>query len=99
MCNQNQSNSKSSFNPADVYIDRVITVRLDPDDMEQVNISTGISPFSTDNWCNFSEFEYIEESINSGDNTKTNLKKYVSEAQYDALKNGLADYIVFRFND
>lgn len=81
-----------------IYFDKVKTVLLKPEDMETVNISTGIDEFSTDNWCDLSEFERVEEDIKNGDSDKTSLKNFVQDTEYEALKNGEIDYIVFRID-
>ena len=79
-------------------INRVITVLLEPDDMEKVNVSTGIKPLTTENWCDYSTFVEVEESIECGDNTKINIKQFVSQEHLELLKNKLVDFIAFRLD-
>ena len=79
-------------------IAKVITVLLDPDDMETVNKSTGIDVFATENWCDYSTFVAVDEAINFGDDTKTDIKQFVSNEHFDLLKNSLVDYIAFRLD-
>ncbi len=77
-------------------IDRVITVYLDPDKMEEVNIASGfgVSEFETSNWCDLSVFEY--DATLDKDTKK--LIDYITPEQYKALKDGQADYIVFKLD-
>lgn len=69
-------------------INKVITSLQDADNMQEINTITGLDMFKTDNWVDLSEFE---------DNPE--LRKFVSDSEYDALLNGEANYIVFRFDD
>ena len=82
-----------------ISFDKVKAIYLDPDDMEIVNLTTGIDPFRECNWCDLSEFERIDEAINDGDDTKTTLKNFVSDDTYKALKEGVIDYIAFRLDN
>ena len=66
-------------------INKVITSFQDVDNMEKINKITGLDPFNTDNWCDLSEFEEYKE-----------LKDFITEEEYNALKNGETDYIAFR---
>ncbi len=68
-------------------INKVITSFKDVDKMEEINKITGLSLFNTDNWCDLSKFEEHEE-----------LQNYITENEFDALKNGNADYIAFRLD-
>ena len=68
-------------------IDKVITSFQDVDKMEEINRITGLSLFNTDNWCDLSEFEEHEE-----------LQNFITKNEFDALKNGNADYIAFRLD-
>ncbi len=68
-------------------INKVITSFQDVDDMEEINIITGLNRFNTDNWCDISEFEEHPE-----------LKMYISDEEFNALKNNEADYIAFRID-
>ena len=79
-------------------INRVIAVLLEADDMEKVNVSTGIKPLTTENWCDYSTFVDVEESIECGDNTKINIKQFVSQEHLELLKNKLVDFIAFRLD-
>lgn len=68
-------------------IDKVITSFQDVDKMEEINRITGLSLFNNDNWCDLSEFEEHEE-----------LQNFITKNEFDALKNGNADYIAFRLD-
>jgi len=71
-----------------VEIDRVIVILEDPDSMEKIGALTGISDSSSsDIWCDFSDFEEYPE-----------LKDFISSYEFEALKNGQADYIAFRMD-
>lgn len=70
-----------------MLINKVITSRQEPDDMETINEITGINVFDTDNWCDLGEFEEYPE-----------LRKYIEDEEYQALKDGKADYIAFRID-
>lgn len=69
-------------------IDRVITSLQDADNMQEINLITGLDMCSTDNWVDYSTFEEYPK-----------LRKYVSADELKALKNKDADYIAFRFDD
>ena len=71
-----------------VAIFKVITSYKEWEDMEEINNITGVEPFDTDNWCDMDQFELHPE-----------LKKYVSEEEFEALKKGQTDYIAFRIDD
>ena len=66
---------------------KVITNYKEWEKMEEINNITGVEPFDTDNWCDMDQFELHPE-----------LKKYVSEEEFEALKNGQTDYIAFRID-
>ncbi len=68
--------------------DKVVTVQLDPDTMEELNWLTGINPFGTDNWVSKAGFEDYP-----------NIKKLVSDEQYNAIMEGDIDYIAFRIDE
>ncbi len=68
-------------------IDRVITSRQKPDDMEVINDITGLEFWNTDNWCDLGEFEEYPE-----------LEQFVETEELNALKDGKADYIAFRID-
>ncbi|DAB16879.1 TPA: hypothetical protein CPT98_07160 [Candidatus Gastranaerophilales bacterium HUM_19] len=70
-----------------MIIDKVITIWLDSDAMEEINKITGIDAFSTDNWVDYSVVEGYSD-----------LKQYVTNENLEALKNGKADYIAFRID-
>ncbi|MBQ7764304.1 hypothetical protein IJ384_02920 [bacterium] len=69
-------------------IDKVITSLQDVESMQEINLITGLEFDSTDNWVDLSAFDENPE-----------LKKYVKDYEFDALQNGEADYIAFRFDD
>ena len=69
-------------------IDKVITSLQDVESMQEINLITGLEFDSTDNWVDLSTFDENPE-----------LKKYVKDYEFDALQNGEADYIAFRFDD
>jgi len=71
-----------------MQIYKVITSYKDWEDMEQINEITGIGTFDTDNWCDSNQFELHPE-----------LKKYVTEEEFEAIRNGKTDYIAFRIDD
>ena len=68
-------------------IDKVITSRQKPDDMEVINDITGLEFWNTDNWCDLGEFEEYPE-----------LEQFVEKDELNALKDGKADYIAFRID-
>lgn len=70
-----------------MFIYKVIQSLQDVDDMEKINRITGLDDFETDNWCDFGEFEEYPE-----------LKQFVTEEEYNALKNENADYVAFRID-
>ena len=70
-----------------MVINRVIPSFQDVEDMEKINKMTGLYEFETDNWCDKEQFELHPE-----------LKKYISEEEFEQLKNGNADYIAFRLD-
>ncbi len=70
-----------------MYINKVITSLQEPDNMEKINTITGLNVFDTDNWCDLSQFEDIPE-----------LKKFIREEEFLALKDRKADYIAFRID-
>ena len=69
-------------------IDKVITSLQDVESMQEINLITGLEFDSTDNWVDLLAFDENPE-----------LKKYVKDYEFDALQNGEADYIAFRFDD
>lgn len=69
-------------------IDKVITSLQNADNMQEINIITGLDMCKTDNWIDFSIFEENPE-----------LQQFISEDELKALKNKDADYIAFRFDD
>ena len=69
-------------------IDKVITSLQDADNMQEINIITGLDMCKTDNWVDLSTFEENPE-----------LKKFVTTDELKALKNKDADYIAFRFDE
>ena len=69
-------------------IDKVITSRQKPDDMEKINEITGLELWmNADNWCDKGEFEEYPE-----------LEQFVEKEELNALKEGKADYIAFRID-
>lgn len=70
-----------------MYINKVITSLQEPDNMEKINTITGLNVFDTDNWCDLSQFEDTPE-----------LKKFVTDEEFQALKDRKADYIAFRID-
>ena len=70
-----------------MYINRVITSSQDVESMENINILTGLDEFSTDNWCDLGQFEEIHE-----------LSKFITDDEFQALKDKSAEYIVFRMD-
>ena len=69
-------------------IDKVITSLQDADNMQEINLITGLDMCSTDNWVDLSTFEENPE-----------LQQFISADELKALKNKDADYIAFRFDD
>lgn len=70
-----------------MYINRVITNSQDVESMENINILTGLDEFSTDNWCDLGQFEEVPE-----------LRKFITDEEFQALKDKSAEYIVFRMD-
>lgn len=70
-----------------MVIYKVIQSLQDVEDMENINKITGLDQFETDNWCDLSEFDEHSE-----------LKQYVTEEEFEAIKNGNTDYIAFRID-
>lgn len=70
-----------------VRFDRVVTVLLDHDDLEEVNNLTGNNEFETDNWCDDEEFARVQTLYN-----------YITKEQAIALINKQIDYIAFRLD-
>lgn len=70
-----------------MIINKVIFSWQDPDDMEEINTITTIDPFRECNCCDYSNFEQYPQ-----------LKKFISDEELQALKNGDADYIAFRID-
>lgn len=70
-----------------MYIYKVIQNFQDVNNMEEINKITGLDPFESDNWCDLSEFEEHPE-----------LKEYLSEEEFEALKKGQTDYIAFKID-
>ena len=70
-----------------VQIDKVIMSLQDVDNMEKINDLTEVSFDTTDNWIDFSTIEDIPE-----------LKEFITDEEYNALKNKEADFIAFRLD-
>jgi len=70
-----------------MVIDKVIMSLQKPDDMEQINRLTDLEYDNTDNWVDLQTFQEHPE-----------LKKFIDEEEFNALKSGEADYIVFRID-
>jgi hypothetical protein len=68
-------------------IDKVIMSLQKPDDMETINLITNLDFDSTDNWADLQTFEENPE-----------LKKFITDEEFNALKNKDADYIAFRID-
>ncbi len=71
-----------------VVIFKVITSDQKWENMEQINNITGVEPFDTDNWCDLDQFELHPE-----------LKTFISEEEFQALKDNQADYVAFRIDE
>lgn len=69
-------------------IDKVITSLQDADNMQEINLITGLDICSTDNWVDLATFEENPE-----------LQQFISADELKALRNKDADYIAFRFDD
>lgn len=69
-------------------IDKVITSLQDADNMQEINLITGLDMCSTDNWVDLATFEENPE-----------LQQFISADELKALRNKDADYIAFRFDD
>lgn len=69
-------------------IDKVITSLQDADNMQEINLITGLDLCSTDNWVDLPTFEENPE-----------LQKFISAEELKALRNKDADYVAFRFDD
>ena len=69
-------------------IDKVITSLQDADNMQEINLITGLDMCATDNWVDLSTFEENPE-----------LQQFISEDELKALRNKDADFIAFRFYD
>lgn len=70
-----------------MLIDKVIMSLQKPDDMEKINSITSVDYDGTDNWVDYFTFK---------ENPK--LKKFISNEELNALKNGKTDYIAFRID-
>lgn len=70
-----------------MVIYRVIKIFLNPEEMEIVNVLTGIDAFETDNWVDYYTFKEYEK-----------LKSYVEKEELEALKHNESDFIVFRLD-
>lgn len=68
-------------------IDKVIMSLQKPDSMEQINSITDLDFDATDNWVDLQTFE-----------EKPELKKFIMDKEFNALKNKDADYIIFRID-
>ena len=66
-------------------INKVITSLQNADNMQEINLITGLDMLNTDNWVDLSTFEENPQ-----------LKKYVEDYEFDSLQNGEADFIAFR---
>ena len=63
---------------------KVIPSYKEWEEMEEI----GVEPFDTDNWCDKDQFELHPE-----------LRNFVTEEEFEAIKNGQTDYIAFRIDD
>lgn len=70
-----------------LQIDRVITKRLKPEKMQEVNKITQIDIFASDNWCNKWQFDETPQ-----------LAEFVTTAELFAIQNNNADYIAIRLD-
>lgn len=66
---------------------KVVPVYLDPDQMEEVNIMTGLDAFRECNWCDLDAF------IDHPD-----LTKYVGHEDYKRIRSGKIDFVAFRLD-
>ena len=67
-----------------MYIYKVIISHQEPDNMERINIITGLNVFNTDNWCDLGQFKDTPE-----------LKKFITYEEFNALNEREANYIAF----
>ena len=70
-----------------MYIYKVIISHQEPDNMERINIITGLNVFNTDNWCDLGQFKDTPE-----------LKKFITDEEFKALNEREANYIAFRID-
>lgn len=70
-----------------MYIYKVIISHQEPDNIERINIITGLNVFNTDNWCDLGQFKDTPE-----------LKKFITDEEFKALNEREANYIAFRID-
>ena len=70
-----------------MYIYKVIISHQEPDNIERINIITGLNVFNTDNWCDLGQFKDTPE-----------LKKFITDEEFKALNEREANYIDFRID-
>ena len=70
-----------------MYIYKVIISHQEPDNIERINIITGLNVFNTDNWCDLGQFKDTPE-----------LKKFITDEEFKALNVREANYIAFRID-
>ena len=70
-----------------MYIYKVIISHQEPDNIERINIITGLNVFNTDNWCDLGQFKDTPE-----------LKKFITYEEFNALNEREANYIAFRID-
>lgn len=70
-----------------MYIYKVIISHQEPDNIERINIITGLNVFNTDNWCDLGQFKDTPE-----------LKKIITDEEFKALNEREANYIAFRID-
>ena len=70
-----------------MYIYKVIISHQEPDNIERINIITGLNVFNTDNQCDSGQFKDTPE-----------LKKFITDEEFKALNEREANYIAFRID-
>lgn len=70
-----------------MYIYKVIISHQEPDNIERINIITGLNVFNTDNWCDLGQFKDTPE-----------LKKFITDEEFKALNEREANHIAFRID-
>ena len=70
-----------------MYIYKVIISHQEPDNIERINIITGLNVFNTDNWCDLGQFKDTPE-----------LKKFITYEEFKALNEREANYIASRID-